>query len=692
MSVAEPSEFTRMIERAGKHIKRYVDEITRLVESNIELGEFFREYLTNVNKLLAAAAGAVWLVNDGQPTLQFDLNLKEIGLESESAFATHQGVLRQAIGKCSLIVAQPRSGQLAGDAANITNPTEYINLIAPIVVDNDVAGLVDVWLDPRRAKALSGAAELLTGVAFLASSFLRNHRLRELGSRESHWRKVEIFQRTIHESLDPGEVAMLVANQGRALIECDRLSVAQRDGRRVVVLAVSGADVVEKRSRIIQLMCRLVETVLNWNEGTLVYKGVRDDSLPPPVVTALDDFLEESNCKLLAVVPVRDAREKDTSVPPRSALVMECHEPTLPAEQLAERAEVIGRQSAAALYNAFEYRRIPLRWFWSPLIKLQDGLGGKNQAIVASIVAGVLLFLLAMVLIPYPLKLDATGQLLPENRAWIFPPREGHVVRFDVEPGAFVHRDQNLVLMHDIDLELKLVQLNKEIDAAEKAVEAAQARLRAAGNNLTERLNIEIERQKQEAILRLKIQERDRLRQRANAEEEEPGNFWMRSPIAGTILNADFREKFKGKYVTPADPILRIGDTDGSWQVELKIPQKHVGQVLSAFKPDDPRQQLDVDLLLLSEPTRSYRGKLSRAELGREAVPDPDPEAGAEPVVIAFVRIEGDDIPTDLRVPRSKLVTGTEVHAKIRCGNHAMGYSLFYGLWEFIYEKIIYFF
>ena len=27
-----------------------------------------------------------------------------------------------------------------------------------------------------------------------------------------------------------------------------------------------------------------------------------------------------------------------------------------------------------------------------------------------------------------------------------------------------------------------------------------------------------------------------------------------------------------------------------------------------------------------------------------------------------------------------------------RCGNRAMGYSLFYGVWEFIYEKIVFFF
>jgi hypothetical protein len=46
----------------------------------------------------------------------------------------------------------------------------------------------------------------------------------------------------------------------------------------------------------------------------------------------------------------------------------------------------------------------------------------------------------------------------------------------------------------------------------------------------------------------------------------------------------------------------------------------------------------------------------------------------------------------DYELPRELLLSGTEVHAKIICGNERMGYSLFYGLWEFFYEKIVFFF
>ena len=43
-------------------------------------------------------------------------------------------------------------------------------------------------------------------------------------------------------------------------------------------------------------------------------------------------------------------------------------------------------------------------------------------------------------------------------------------------------------------------------------------------------------------------------------------------------------------------------------------------------------------------------------------------------------------------IPRDRLVTGSGVRAKIVCGEYAAGYSLFYGVWEFLYEKVVFFF
>src|SRR5207237_10935021 len=104
----------------------------------------------------------------------------------------------------------------------------------------------------------------------------------------------------------------------------------------------------------------LTERVIKWGEK-LSYNGIKDDSLPPKVLTALDDYLAESNSKLLVILPLRDEREKESKKPPRSAIIMESFEPSTDTEQPLARLDVVGRHSAPALYTAVEQRRSPGR-------------------------------------------------------------------------------------------------------------------------------------------------------------------------------------------------------------------------------------------------------------------------------------------------------------------------------------------
>ena len=56
------------------------------------------------------------------------------------------------------------------------------------------------------------------------------------------------------------------------------------------------------------------------------------------------------------------------------------------------------------------------------LAKVQDGLGGKARAILAGIGVALVVLTAAMCFVPYPLKMDAKGQLLPQKRALIYTP------------------------------------------------------------------------------------------------------------------------------------------------------------------------------------------------------------------------------------------------------------------------------
>jgi hypothetical protein len=207
----------------------------------------------------------------------------------------------------------------------------------------------------------------------------------------------------------------------------------------------------------------------------------------------------------------------------------------------------------------------------------------------------------------------------------------------------------------------------------------------------------------------------------ANADPSDPGAFFVRAPLftpeevqrreryrreqgldpfgqpEWSVLSSDFRENLAGRGVDPSQPLFRIGDIDSGWEVELKIPQKHLYQVMNAYKHLD-KDRLDVDLLVRTDPTRTFKGVLYKSKIGGEATPQKDDNNEAEPVVTAYVKIDdrfdaqGQPIPEDKLIPRELLVTGAEVVSKVRCGDAALGYSLFYGVWEFLCEKVLFVF
>jgi hypothetical protein len=692
----EPQVNLSLIEETRKQINKLFDEVARLSESDLPPAEYHGELLKRVMQGLAGNAGAVWIRTDqGNLQLQHQINLREVGLD-ESGRAAHDQLLRQACQKPRALHLPPHSseGPQEGTGPAPGNPTNFDVLLVPVMIDSQiVAGLIQIWQAPgRNPSAVQGFLQFLTRMAHLAAVYMKNHKLRHIVGQQQVWTQLEAFTKQVHGSLRPTEVAYIVANESRRLIDCDRVSVALRYARRPVIEAISGADVVEKRSNLVQLMRALAEEVMKWGEK-LVYTGAQDDTLPPRVLHALDEFLAESNSKLLVIMPLRDERESKSTKPPRAALMMECFEPSLTAEQLIARMDVVARHSTSALYNAVQYKRIPGRWIWGPLAAVQEGLGGKARAIMSGVALGLAALIALLVLVPYPLKMEAKGRVLPRDRRWIFTPVEGRVMAFppEVVPGATGTAEEPLVKMQDNHLQLQIIDLEKAIDASKASIQTLRTQFNSSNIPPQQKLEYSGRIAQEEATSRGKEKELNALRERTNSEPTNPGDFWLKSPIEGTILNYGFREKFTGKDIKPSEQILRIGRVNGPWEIELRIPQKHIGQVLSAFEKNQNRD-LDVDLLLMSAPTHVYKGKLSRNSVAGEANPNTEDTNESDPVVWASVRIDGPDIPKADRLPEDMLVTDTEVHSRIRCGNRAMGYSLFYGLWEFFYEKVVFFF
>jgi hypothetical protein len=354
-----------------------------------------------------------------------------------------------------------------------------------------------------------------------------------------------------------------------------------------------------------------------------------------------------------------------------------------------------------------------MRFVWLPLAKVQEGLGGKGRAITLAVLLALVALGCVFTFVPYPLKMDAKGQLLPITRRQLYVPETGKVVKIFVRPNDEIPEDFNVLTIYSSTIQEKYTQLQGEINGLYNRISQLEAQRSAPARKDVPDPGPELIEKKGE--LALKDAALKNLLTGLAPVEGQAGYFYVKSPrftpeenarrVAyrkanglnprapgrWTVLTPELHEHLAGKTFDPSTPLMRLGDADSGWEVEVKLPQKHIHQIMSAYKRLNVKS-LEVDMLVRSDPTRTFRGRLHLKRVGGEATPVKDDNNEAEPVLTAYVTIDDADIREADRVPHELLITGTEVLTKVRCGDRALGYSLFYGVWEFFCEKVLFFF
>jgi hypothetical protein len=704
--------------RFGRKIDEAFEKASKLAGSSLPPAGFYEEFLNATLSAIDAPAGVVWLrTPQGFLQMATQVNLDKVGLDGRrGGRQCHNEILRQVFQSQPPrpVLVEPQ-GRLAGVTAEpgavpAANLTDYYALFAPIVnPDKSPLGLLEVFQekdhDPRLYQTF---LQYTVQMAGYASQYHQFANARQASGLEKILTQIEGFAKVIHSSLNPTEVAYHVANEGRRLIECDRLCVGVRHGRKVKVEAVSGADVVEKASTHVRRMRALFDAVLRYGDR-LVYRGNKDEGLPPDLSDALDDYLSESQPKLLIVQPIRDDREKDDRKPARSVLLLESFNPPEQIEPLISKLDVIGKHAAGALYNAAEMKRVPFGFLWKPILKVQDGLGGKHRFYWGLGITAAVLLIAAMVLVPYPLKMQAKGEFLPRLNVFTFAPAEGQVWDINAQPGARLRPGAPVLTLYSPELEQKQRQLEQDLALAEGVADSIRQQLTTRSFSTEDDLRLRQELVRQEVTAQHTAKRLAEFKSLYHLTGRRPGEFVARAPgfdpaiprksDEWLVLSGDVRADLLRRTVRPSDPLIRIGNVTGPWRVELKIPQRSIGHITRALatpglhKVDkDGKRYLDVDVLLTAKPDDSFLGRLYEEDTAREAIPNRDDHNESEPIMLAYIQVNLDDIPADRHIPAELFVAGQEVHARVRCGSHALGYSLFHGVWEWFYENVVFFF
>ena len=224
-----------LLEQTKNQIRKLVAEIADLAESDIQPSEFYVEFLNRSIAAVAASGGALWLLDGkGSLKLQHQLEFRLTGLmDGRARTQPHDALLG-----CMIQASQPQiipPGATVEGVPNAGNPTNYSLIIAPMTVDKQVVGLVEILMDPtRRAATQKSTLRFVSDLCDLAGTYLKNRQMRQMMSQQRLWNQLEGFTHQIHASLDLKEAAYAVANDGKRLIGCDRLSVAMKIGGRVM--------------------------------------------------------------------------------------------------------------------------------------------------------------------------------------------------------------------------------------------------------------------------------------------------------------------------------------------------------------------------------------------------------------------------------------------------------------------------
>ncbi|MEK6237547.1 MAG: hypothetical protein N2C14_22800, partial [Planctomycetales bacterium] len=342
-----------------REVRLVLDELARRTHEDLGEAEFYTELLTAASHVLAALGGVVWAEgSDGfHPITQ--LNHEEGPLSAEANLQPHAAMIRET--------AQRKQGRLVGPRAvaadsgdHVHNPSDLLLVLGPVINEDRVPAVIEIFQRPdARPSAQQGYLRFLQQLCGLAAEYHKNQELRNFRRREQLWARMTQFTADVHRTLDFQSAVYDVANEGRRLIDCDRVSVAVRRGHKYRLESVSGQDEINRRSNAARLLEKLLRVSMRISEP-MRYPDQAGE-LSPQIEQALQAYLDDSHARAVTVLPLRepeadsngDEDERADRTPRRvlGALVVEQFEADRIDEGMRRRMDVVVQHAELALNN-----------------------------------------------------------------------------------------------------------------------------------------------------------------------------------------------------------------------------------------------------------------------------------------------------------------------------------------------------
>ncbi|MFL2866352.1 MAG: efflux RND transporter periplasmic adaptor subunit [Pirellulaceae bacterium] len=678
------------IENTKQQIRGLVSEIAQLAKSELEPGEFYAAFMQKIVSALAAHGGAVWSMSDaGDASILYQINIAGDLLDDDSEDAVRHKKLLQVVSRSNEAQLIPPNSGFGEDGA-VGNPTEHLLVLAPLAGDQGVEAVVEVFQRPNAQPATQrGYLRFLVQMCELAAEWVKSQRLRQFSDRHSLWAQADQFSRLVHHNLDLRETAYTIVNEGRRLIGCDRVSVALRKGSKCRIEAVSGQDTVERRSNAVTLLGRLAALVMKSGES-LWYDGNTED-LPPQIESVLDEYVDESYTRMMAILPLKrpetkaDAARDPSEVDPNETrrreefigvLIIEQIETNLPRNVLDPRVDLVYEHCCRAVANSQEYHNLFLMPIWRAIGRtawiIRARALPKTLAITSAVLAVLCLFLFVKV----DFSVEAEGVLQPVDRHDIFVTANGIVTELNITDQQQVKEGEILLRLEDPDLLIEKRRVEGQLEETKDQLSNARRAQFQVGLSPADK--IRVSGQVQQLMLR-----RDTLNAELAIIQKKEELLEIRAPKDGqVVLQWDIEKTLLHRPVAIGQVVMTLVEmgADKEWELELSLPERRLGHV-SAYRNENNETPQTIEYVLAMNPEHIFEGTV--IDIGQST--QMEGEDGT--IVPVLVKIDRDELKASLD---GELRPGTTVTGDIHCGRSSLGYSWFHEAIQWVQYHLLF--
>jgi len=454
------------------------------------------------------------------------------------------------------------------------------------------------------------------------------------------------------------QLAFDLVNDLAKLTKANRVTYLDNAGH---IRAISGAASISPRTSTVRNLCRLgklglsTRKPLDWQGEEINFEGRR-------IPRNARRLVESTGSNLGYVIPcVSQGKIYGTVIfeffEDVSHTVEQRH---LISEVIDFASPVIARSSQ---YNSI------------PAIRLQNVLFNRlltkpvrMMALLLAAAGCCFLAWYALFAIERPFQIYGEGTLEPVRKQHVFARTDGEIESLLIDENEKVVPGQKLLQIESRMLEKEMIKLDGEI--AEVQQQLRNYSLVEVDEEAEDVLAEEARRAAEVERLKIRL---EGLKSRVAFFEERQTKLNIVAPLEGVVVTPDLRRRLSDRPINRGDLLMTIAQTEGEWQIELKIADNRIEFVENSIAEQKP-EPLQVEFRLLSDASKTWIGELEKLNYRSDLT-----QRDEESFVTATVSIPEEELEDSLRM-------GTRVLGKIECGKRDNFFLLSYEIRNRIHE------